>query len=64
MLDASLAWAVNDNLTISAYGKNLKDEVTVGGDTQLPGFFPGSPGATFSPLGKGRILGVEIQHRY
>lgn len=60
MLDASLAWAVNDNLTISAYGKNLKDEVTVGGDTQLPFF----PGATFSPLGKGRILGVEIQHRY
>ena len=60
MIDASLDWAVNDNLTISAYGKNLKDEVTVGGDTQLP-FFSGS---TFSPLGKGRILGVEIQHRY
>ena len=60
MIDASLDWAVNDNLTISAYGKNLKDEVTVGGDTQLP-FFAGS---TFSPLGKGRILGVEIQHRY
>lgn len=64
MIDASLDWAVNDNLTISAYGKNLKDEVTVGGDTQLPAGFPGTPGATFSPLGKGRILGVEIQHRY
>jgi iron complex outermembrane receptor protein len=64
---------MEDRLTISAFGKNLKDEVTIGGDTQLPASFPGGPSfpvpgfsgpaATFSPLNKGRVWGVEIQYR-
>lgn len=56
MVDASLSLTTwDDQLTLSLYGKNLLDEVTFGGDTQLPFF----AGATFSPLSKGRIVGVE-----
>jgi iron complex outermembrane receptor protein len=47
-----------DRLLFSVFGKNLKDQPTIGGDTQLP-FFPGN---TFSPLNKGRIYGAEIQY--
>jgi iron complex outermembrane receptor protein len=66
---------MDDRLTVSAFGKNLKDEVTIGGDTQLPPTFPGGPafpvpglgldgpGATFSPLNKGRVYGLEVQYR-
>jgi iron complex outermembrane receptor protein len=64
---------MDDRLTVSAFGKNLKDEVTIGGDTQLPANFPGGPafpvpslagpGATFSPLNKGRVYGLEVQYR-
>jgi iron complex outermembrane receptor protein len=64
---------MEDRLTVSAFGKNLKDEVTIGGDTQLPDNFPGGPlfpvpgfsgvDPTFSPLNKGRIWGVEVQYR-
>ena len=39
---------------------NLLDEVTYGGDTQLP-FFAPTAQATFTPLNKGRIYGLEIQ---
>lgn len=48
---------MDDRLTVSAFGKNLKDQVTYGGDTQLPFF----AGATFTPLNKGRIYGLELQ---
>ncbi len=60
MFDASLALRFGGNKAwkVSAFGKNLKNESTVGGDTQLPFF----PGATFSPLNKGRIYGLEIQY--
>jgi iron complex outermembrane receptor protein len=64
---------LDDRLTVSAFGKNLKDEVTIGGDTQLPANFPGGPAfpvpslagpaATFSPLNKGRVYGLEVQYR-
>lgn len=62
MLDISgtlTTW--NDHLKLSAYGKNLLNEVTAGNDTQLPFF----PGATFSPLNnKGARWGVEVSYRY
>ena len=48
---------LDDSLMVSVFGRNLADEVTIGGDTQLPFF----PGATFSPLNKGRVYGVELQ---
>jgi iron complex outermembrane recepter protein len=74
MFDASLGLTfMEDRLTLSVFGRNLKNESTIGGDTQLPGTFPGSPtfaipafqgtGATFSPLNKGRTYGVELQYQ-
>ncbi|MBT8084705.1 MAG: TonB-dependent receptor [Woeseia sp.] len=61
---------MDGRLSLSAFGKNLKDESTIGGDTQLPPNFAGGPafavpslrgpGATFSPLNKGRIYGFEV----
>jgi iron complex outermembrane recepter protein len=64
---------MDDRLTVSAFGKNLTDEVTIGGDTQLPANFPGGPAfpvpslagpkATFSPLNKGRVYGLEVHYR-
>lgn len=71
MVDASIALrTLDDRLTISLYAKNLKDEVTIGGDTQLPQttgtdfFLFGGPGASFSPLNKGKILGMEVQYNF
>ncbi|NBD95515.1 MAG: TonB-dependent receptor [Gammaproteobacteria bacterium] len=72
MVNADLTWNTPvDGVSVSLYGKNLLDEVQVGNDTQLP--FPGprsngvqepfqaQPGAgTFSPLKKGRLVGLEF----
>ena len=57
---------MDDSLMISFFGKNLKDQPTIGGDTQLPFFaaleIPAQD--TFSPLNKGRVWGAEIQYVY
>lgn len=74
MFDASMSMTfMEDRLKLSVFGRNLKNESTIGGDTQLPPNFPGGPasliptlvgtGATFSPLNKGRTYGVELQYR-
>ncbi len=74
MFDASLGITfMDDRLKLSIFGRNLKDESTIGGDTQLPTIFPGGPaslvptfvgtGATFSPLNKGRTYGIELQYQ-
>lgn len=74
MIDASMSMTfMEDRLKLSVFGRNLKNESTIGGDTQLPAVFPGGPaslvptfagpGATFSPLNKGRTYGVELQFR-
>lgn len=77
IVDANIAWQTPiDGVEIALYGKNLLDEVTAGGDTQLT-FFTGpfSNGVnapfdpnpafnTFSPLNKGRILGIEATLQY
>ncbi|MCR6644294.1 MAG: TonB-dependent receptor [Terricaulis sp.] len=54
--------------SVSLYGLNLTDEVTFGGDTQLPDnpFFggdgnPANGNPTFSPLNKGRVIGAELR---
>ena len=71
-LSADLTWeTAYDGFAISLFGDNLLDEVQVGNDTQLP--FPGplsngkqTPfqalpgGGTFSPLKKGRVVGIEF----
>lgn len=57
MMDANVTVEFMEGaMAVSLYGKNLLNEVTYGGDTQLPFF----PGATFSPLNKGRTYGVEL----
>jgi iron complex outermembrane receptor protein len=71
MVTASISTTfMDDRLRISVFGRNLLDESTIGGDTQLPPNFPGGPafpvptlqgsGATFSPLNKGRTYGIEL----
>jgi len=56
-IDASIALNFGSAI-LSIYGKNLTNEVNFGGDTQLPGTLGGG---TFSPLQKGRRVGVELQ---
>lgn len=57
MIDASIALNMGSAI-LSIYGKNLTNEVNFGGDTQLPGALGGG---TFSPLQKGRRIGMELQ---
>lgn len=47
-------------MTASLYGKNLLDKTTFGLNTLLPF----APDQTFSPLNKGRILGIELRYRH
>ncbi|RGP42093.1 hypothetical protein BPTFM16_02404 [Altererythrobacter insulae] len=76
-LDANVTWETPvDGLSLSIYGRNLLDQVQAGGDTQLPfgtgafsngvnAPFDQSPAAgTFSPLAKGRQIGVEAQFEF
>lgn len=65
MLDASFTFepASSENWSFSIYGRNLLSEVQHGNDTQLPSSF-GGPGASFSPLAKGTVLGAEVQFRH
>ena len=71
-LDANVTWNTPvDGLALSIYGKNLLDQVQAGGDTQLPfgtgafsngvnaPFDPSPAAGSFSPLAKGRQMGVE-----
>lgn len=64
ILDAGIDLYSNDgHWVFSLYGKNLRDEVKHGGDTQLPGALGGIPlGGTFSPLAKGRVIGLEVTY--
>ncbi len=57
ILDASIAVDVGA-ATVSLYGQNLLNEVTHGGETQLPTTLGGG---SFAPLNKGRVVGVEVQ---
>jgi iron complex outermembrane receptor protein len=59
IIDASIALSFTDSATVSIYGQNLLNEVTHGGETQLPLSLLG--GGSFAPLNKGRIVGVELQ---
>ncbi|MEE4538342.1 MAG: TonB-dependent receptor [Erythrobacter sp.] len=70
-LEANITWVTPlEGFSLSVYGRNLLDEVQAGGDTQVPFGGPRSngvqtpfqqfPGAgTFSPLQRGRNIGVE-----
>jgi len=62
ILEAGLDYAFPDGRWIlSLYGRNLLNSVSHGGDTQLPDVIgPVPTGGTFSPLLKGRIVGLEV----
>ena len=63
IVDATVAFSPNSEAwTVSIYGKNLRDEATEGGDTQLPAAF--GPNRTFSPLNKGRVIGAEFKIKF
>ncbi|MEE4153709.1 MAG: TonB-dependent receptor, partial [Erythrobacter sp.] len=70
-LEANITWVTPiDGFSLSVYGRNLFDEVQAGGDTQVPfggprssgvrqPFSPNPPAGTFSPLQRGRNIGIE-----
>jgi len=56
--DASIGLDIQDTgASVTVYGKNLSNEVLHGGDTQLSN-------GTFSPLSKGRVIGIEFNYEY
>jgi len=63
IVDATLSLSPNsETWTVSLYGRNLLDETTEGGDTQLP--FGALGVTTFSPLNKGRVIGAEFKIKF
>ena len=66
ILDAGLDFQSNSGEWIfSLYGRNLLDEVSHGGDTQLPDTIgPVSAGGTFSPLTPGIRVGAEVTYNF
>lgn len=66
MLDAGIDYrTVGGQWVFSLYGRNLLNEVKHGGDTQLPSILgPVPTGGTFSPLAKGRVVGLEVTFDY
>ncbi len=77
-LEVNVTWTTPiDGLSFSVYGRNLLDEVQEGGDTQVPFGGPRSVGAanrmpfganpaagTFSPLLRGRNVGIEAMFEF
>ncbi len=75
-LEANITWNTPiEGLSLSVYGRNLLDEVQEGGDTQVPFGGPLSGGirlpfadnpaaGTFSPLLRGRNVGVEAMFEF
>ncbi|SHE87207.1 iron complex outermembrane recepter protein [Microbulbifer donghaiensis] len=62
MLDISFGFTPDSgNYRLALFGKNMLDEVTEGNNTQLPATL-GGLGASFTPLNKGRIVGVELSY--
>ncbi|MEM7568397.1 MAG: TonB-dependent receptor [Pseudomonadota bacterium] len=76
MLDFNVAYQTPvEGLTASIYGRNMLDQVQAGGDTQTPFGGPLSngvsvpfdnfpAGGSFSPLNRGRTLGLELRYAY
>ncbi|WP_444921516.1 TonB-dependent receptor [Microbulbifer sp. CnH-101-G] len=60
MVDFSIGYTPdNGSYTVSLFGKNMLDEMAEGNNTQLPAVM-GGVGASFTPLNKGRVMGVEF----
>ncbi|MFA0810047.1 TonB-dependent receptor [Microbulbifer epialgicus] len=64
MLDFSIGYTPDSgSFTVSMFGKNMLDEVTEGNNTQLPSIM-GGVGASFTPLNKGRVIGLEALYEF
>ena len=64
MINASAGMRWDNGFEVMLWGRNLTDEVLHGGDTQLPDTISGVPtGGTFSPLTRGRVVGLELTFR-
>jgi len=70
-IDGSFTLVRDNGTSISLYGKNLTNEVIFTGEAVLPSTLnTGTPlgatplGGTFSPLTKGRVIGIELQHSF
>jgi iron complex outermembrane receptor protein len=64
ILDAALSWTpAGSRFSFSLYGKNLLNEALHSSDSPLAALF-GGPGASFSALQKGRVIGAEIAFLY
>jgi len=66
LINASLSMSFLDNtLTVGLYGHNLTNDVVFDGDFPLPGIaLFGGPGASFSPIQKGRVYGAEVIYNF
>jgi iron complex outermembrane receptor protein len=69
IVDANISFTTADeSITVSVFGRNLKDEVSHGGNTPLPRAplfgYSGGSAPSFSPLTKGRIYGAEFAYRF
>ncbi len=70
IIDASIAFTTADeSLTFSIFGKNLRNEVTLGldfvlGTNEFFGYQEGGQLATLSNLKKGRVIGAEVAYRF
>ncbi|MGY6550599.1 MAG: TonB-dependent receptor [Erythrobacter sp.] len=76
MLEANITWNTPvEGLSLSLYGRNLLDQARAGGDTQVPFGGPLSTGVqrpfqlqpgggTFSPLLRGRDIGLEVMFAF
>ncbi|WP_288130412.1 TonB-dependent receptor [Microbulbifer sp.] len=67
MVDFSIGIAPDGgNYRLALFGKNMLDEVSEGNDTQLPevmgGLFELGPNASFTPLNRGRVIGLELNY--
>lgn len=68
-VDANVAYAPEGaGWRLALYGMNLLNEASWGGDTTLPSTaafgYSGAERPTFSPLNKGRVIGVELSWRH
>ena len=66
IVDAGIDYhTANDKWVVSLYGRNLLDDTKHGGDTQLPAMLGSVElGGTFSPLAKGRTVGLEVTYTF
>lgn len=66
IFDGNLTYEPGDgSWSLSFYGENLTNDPTWGGHTVLPSTaafgYSGGDRPTFSPLNKGRVVGIELR---